>query len=83
MLDAVLRVVRRADLDALLALEVFGQISETTLRPIDSISRQVVAEYQDERDRWLENQNSRCALRVREFLDDAYVDVDCMTTATR
>lgn len=83
VLDAVLGVVRQAGLDAQLALEVFGEISETTFGYIDSISQQVVAEYQDERDRWLQNQNSMRALRVRELLDGADIDVDAMTTAIR
>jgi hypothetical protein len=83
VLDAVLSEVRDANLDSLLALEVFGYIAETTFGYIDSISQQVVAAYQEERDRWLENRNSMRALRVRELLDGRDSDADAMTAAIR
>jgi len=62
---------------------VFSQISEVTFGYIDWITQQVVITYQSERDRWMENQNSLRALRVRELLDGADLDIDAVTTAIR
>jgi GGDEF-like domain/PucR C-terminal helix-turn-helix domain len=51
---------------------------------IDWMSQQVVAVYEDERERWLENQNSIRGLRVREILAATKaIDVDAATTAIR
>jgi DNA-binding PucR family transcriptional regulator len=51
---------------------------------IDWMSQQVVGTYEDERERWLENQNSLRALRVREILAaNKTVDVDTATTSIR
>ncbi|HEU5480516.1 MAG TPA: hypothetical protein VFU90_11810, partial [Candidatus Tumulicola sp.] len=51
---------------------------------IDWMSQQVVAVYEDERERWLENQNSLRGLRVRELLvATKKVDVDAATEAIR
>ncbi|UMB70095.1 PucR family transcriptional regulator [Mycobacterium paraterrae] len=83
VLDVVLAQVRCAGLEAQLAFDVFGQVADMSFGYIDSISEQVVAAYQDERDRWLENQNSLRAVRVREVLDGADVDVDVLTEAIR
>jgi len=48
------------------------------------MSQQVVAIYEDERERWLENQNSLRALRVREVLAaHKTIDVDAATTSIR
>ena len=48
------------------------------------MSQQVVAVYEDERERWLENQNSLRALRVREILAaNKTIDVDAATTSIR
>lgn len=81
VLDAILGEVRDANLESPLALEVFGYIAETTFSYIDSISQQVVAAYEEERDRWLENRNSMRALRVRELLDGSDSDADALTNA--
>lgn len=43
----------------------------------------MVNTYQSEHDRWTENRNSLRALRVREVLDGAQLDVDAMTTEIR
>jgi DNA-binding PucR family transcriptional regulator len=43
----------------------------------------VISTYQSERDRWMENRSSLRALRVRELLDDADIDIDAVTTAIR
>ncbi len=73
--------IRAAGLDPERGLDVFDQITDTTFKYIDWISQQVIAAYQGERDRWLENQHSTRALRVRELLDVESVDVDAMSTA--
>ena len=83
VLDAVLDEIRASDLEPPLSLAVFSQISEVTFGYIDWITQQVVSTYQSERDRWMENQNSLRALRVRELLDGADLDIDAVTTAIR
>lgn len=83
VLDAVLDEIRASDLEPPLSLAVFSQISEVTFGYIDWITQQVVITYQNEHDRWMENQNSLRALRVRELLDGADLDIDAVTTAIR
>ena len=83
VLDAVLDEIRASDLEPPLSLAVFSQVSEVTFGYIDWITQQVVSTYQGERDRWMENQNSLRALRVRELLDGADLDIDAVTTAIR
>jgi DNA-binding PucR family transcriptional regulator len=81
VLDVVLDEIRASNLEPPLSLDVFSQISGTTFGYIDWITQQVVNTYQGERDRWMENRNSLRALRVRELLDGADVDIDVVTTA--
>jgi DNA-binding PucR family transcriptional regulator len=83
VLDAVLEEIGASDLEPRLSLAVFSQISEVTFGYIDWITQQVVITYQSERDRWMETQNSLRALRVRELLDGADLDIDAVTTAIR
>jgi DNA-binding PucR family transcriptional regulator len=83
VLDAVLDEIRGSELEPALGLAVFHQISEVTFGYIDWITQQVISTYQSERDRWMENRNSLRALRVRELLDDADIDIDAVTTAIR
>jgi DNA-binding PucR family transcriptional regulator len=86
LLNVVHDEVRSANLDAQLSLDVFQQITTTSFRYIDRISRRVLTTYQDEHDRLLENRNSMRALRVREVLDavaGTEIDVDALTTAIR
>ena len=83
VLDEVLDEIGASDLELPLSLAVFSQISEVTFGYVDWITQQVVSTYQSEHDRWMENQNSMRALRVRELLDGADVDIDAVTTAIR
>ena len=83
VLDGILDEIQASDLEPQLSLAVFRQISEVTFGYIDWITQQVVSTYQIERDRWMENQNSMRALRVRELLDGADLDIDAVTTAIR
>jgi DNA-binding PucR family transcriptional regulator len=63
---------------------VLEAITGTLFGYIDWMSQQVVAVYEDERERWLENQNSLRALRVREVLTaNKAIDVDAATTSIR
>ena len=83
VLDAVLDEIGASDLEPQLSLAVFRQISEITFGYIDWITQQVISTYQSERDRWMENRNSLRALRVRELLGGADLDIDSVTTAIR
>jgi DNA-binding PucR family transcriptional regulator len=83
LLDTVLDEIRASKLDPQLSLAVYRQISEVTFGYIDWITQQVVTTYQAERDRWMENRNSLRALRVRELLDGADLDLDEVTSAIR
>jgi hypothetical protein len=59
-------------------------ITATLFEYIDWMPQQVVAIYEDERERWLENQNSLRALRVGEVLAaHKTIDVDAATTSIR
>jgi DNA-binding PucR family transcriptional regulator len=82
-LKLVLEEIRAAKLDPELALNVFEQMSVIMFGYIDAMSQHVVAAYQAERERWLENRNAVRALRVRELLSGTDLDVDAMTTAIR
>jgi DNA-binding PucR family transcriptional regulator len=63
---------------------VIEAMSAAMFEYIDWMSQQVVVVYEDERERWLENQNSLRALRVREVLGASKtVDVDAATTSIR
>jgi hypothetical protein len=82
-LNVVLDEIRASELDPKLSLDVYEQMAAISFEYIDRISQLVVETYQNERERWLENRNSLRALRVREILAGADVDVDAMTTAIR
>ncbi len=63
---------------------VIEAITGTLFEYIDWMSQQVVAIYEDERERWLENQNSLRGLRVREVLAaNKTIDVDAATNSIR
>jgi len=63
---------------------VIEAMSAAMFEYIDWMSQQVVAVYEDERERWLENQNSLRGMRVREVLaPNKAVDVDAASTAIR
>lgn len=84
MNELVFAEVRTLDVPEAMGYAVLEAITATLFGYIDWISQQVVAIYEDERERWLENQNSLRALRVREVLDaNKTVDVDAVTTSIR
>jgi DNA-binding PucR family transcriptional regulator len=76
MNELVFREVRAID-DAPVRFAVLEAITATLFEYIDWISQQVVAVYEEERERWLENQNSLRGLRVRELLTSTErIDID-------
>ncbi|MGA5546000.1 PucR family transcriptional regulator [Mycobacterium sp. NPDC051198] len=86
VIDAASEEVNAAELDARTGLAVFERITSVSFRYIDWISQQVVVVYEEERDRWLANQNSARALRVREVLEApsaAVTDPEALTAALR
>jgi DNA-binding PucR family transcriptional regulator len=84
MNELVFAEVRALDISEHMRYTVIEAISATLYEYIDWISQQVVVAYEDERERWLENQNSLRALRVREILGGTKpVDVDATSTSIR
>jgi DNA-binding PucR family transcriptional regulator len=84
MNELVFAEVRAIDIPDPARYTVLEAISETLFQYIDSITQQVVVVYEDERERWLENQNSLRAMRVREVLTGhKAIDVDAATTTIR
>lgn len=84
MNELVFGEVRLIDTSELTRYAVVEQMSGTIFEYIDWISQQVVTVYEDERERWLENQNSLRALRVREVLAAGMtVDADAASTSIR
>jgi hypothetical protein len=84
MNEAVFAELRTIDIPESRRVEVIEAITATMFGYIDWMSQQVVAVYEDERERWLENQNSLRALRVREVLAaNKAIDVDAATTSIR
>jgi DNA-binding PucR family transcriptional regulator len=79
----VLDEIRAAQLETQLGLDVFEQISANSFRYIDRVSGLVLTAYQNERDRWLANQNRLRALRVREVLGGSEIDIDEVTNVIR
>ena len=84
MNELVFAELRAIDIPEPMRVAVIEAITATMFEYIDWMSQQVVAVYEDERERWLENQNSLRALRVREILAaNKTIDVDAATTSIR
>jgi DNA-binding PucR family transcriptional regulator len=82
MNELVFREVRAIDVATSVRLPVLEAITATLFEYIDWISGQVVAVYEEERERWLENQNSLRGLRVRELLTSTEtIDIDGATAS--
>jgi DNA-binding PucR family transcriptional regulator len=82
--EVVFAELRVIDIPEAMHVEVIEAITGTLFEYIDWMSQQVVAVYEDERERWLENQNSLRGLRVREVLAaNKTVDIDAATTSIR
>lgn len=84
MNELVFAEVGRTDMEPLTRVAVLERISATLFSYIDWVSEQVVGVYEEERERWLENQNTVRAVRVRELLaGKQVVDVDAATASIR
>jgi len=84
MNELVFAELRAIDIPESMRVAVIEAITGTMFEYIDWMSQQVVGVYEDERERWLENQNSLRSLRVREILDaNKTLDVDTATTSIR
>jgi PucR C-terminal helix-turn-helix domain/GGDEF-like domain len=82
--ELVFAELRATDVPESMRVPVIEAITGTMFSYIDWMSQQVVGVYEDERERWLENQNSLRSLRVREILDaNKTIDVDAATTTIR
>jgi hypothetical protein len=84
MNEVIFAELRAIDIPEGTRVAVIEAITGTMFEYIDWMSQQVVVIYEEERERWLENQNSLRALRVREILaGNKAVDVDAATTSIR
>jgi DNA-binding PucR family transcriptional regulator len=83
VLKIVLDEIRVAHLDTQLGFDVFEQITSASFSYVDRISRNVLTAYQNERDRWLANQNRVRALSVQEVLAGGKIDIDDETNSLR
>lgn len=84
MSELIFAELRATDMQESIRVSVIEAMTAAIFDYIDWMSQQVVAVYEDERDRWLENQNSIRGVRVREILAAAKtVDVDAATTSIR
>ncbi|MGO9158522.1 MAG: PucR family transcriptional regulator, partial [Mycobacterium sp.] len=82
--ELVFAELRAIDIPESMRVAVIEVITDTMFSYIDWMSQQVVGVYEDERERWLENQNSLRSLRVREILHaNKTTDVDAATTSIR
>src|SRR5246500_561259 len=82
--ELVFAEVMMTDLEPAVAMAVVEKMSTTMFGYIAWISQQVVEVYEQERERWLENQNTIRAVRVREILaSKTVVDVEPATSAIR
>jgi DNA-binding PucR family transcriptional regulator len=82
--EVVFAELRVIDIPQAMHVEVLESITATLFEYIDWMSQQVVAVYEDERERWLENQNSLRGLRVREVLTaNKTIDMDAAITSIR
>ncbi|OKH83638.1 PucR family transcriptional regulator [Mycobacterium sp. ST-F2] len=82
-LDAATEEINATGMAPELSLAILQRITSVTFRYIDWISQEVVAVYEDERDRWLANRNSTRILRVREVLSGNDSDPEAVTAAIR
>jgi hypothetical protein len=84
MHEVVSAEVAHIDMDPMVRVAALEKMSALMFGYIDWMSQQVVEVYEEERERWLENQNSLRALRVREVLAaKTPVDVDLASTTIR
>ena len=84
MNELVFAEVQATDMEPMVRVAVLEKMSAIMFAYIDWMSQQVVEVYEEERERWLENQNSLRVLRVREILAaKTPVDVDAASSTIR
>jgi hypothetical protein len=84
MNEVIFAELRAIDIPEGMRVAVIEAITGTMFEYIDWMSQQVVVVYEEERERWLENQNSLRALRIREILAaNKAIDADAATTSIR
>ncbi|HWF29639.1 MAG TPA: helix-turn-helix domain-containing protein [Mycobacterium sp.] len=84
MNELVFAELRTIDVPEPARYAVLEAMTKTLFEYIDWITQQVIVVYEDERERWLEDQNSLRAVRVRDVLAAPKpVDVDAATTTIR
>ncbi len=84
MSELIFAELRATDIPEPIRVAVIEAMTAAIFDYIDWMSQQVVAVYEDERERWLENQNSLRGVRVREILAATKaIDVDTATTSIR
>jgi DNA-binding PucR family transcriptional regulator len=84
MNELVFAEVRTLDIHEPDRYTVLEAMTATLFEYIDWITQQVIVVYEDERERWLETQNSVRAMRIRDVLAaHRPVDVDATTTSIR
>jgi len=84
MNELIFDELRATDIPESKRVAVIEAMSSAMFAYIDWMSQQVVASYEDERERWLENQNVLRGVRVREILSATKgIDVDAATTSIR
>lgn len=82
MTEWVFEELRALGLGADTRIAVIEVITTVVFEYIDRVTQQVVAEYEGEREHWLQNQNSIRAMRVRDVLSDgAAIDCDSASAA--
>ena len=84
MTELIFAELHATDMPEAMRVGVIEAMTSAIFEYIDWMSQQVVVIYEDERERWLENQNSLRGVRVREILSATKpIDVDAATASIR
>ena len=84
MNELIFDELRATDISHATRVPVLEAMTARIFEYIDWMSQQVVVIYEDERERWLEDQNTVRGVRVREILAATKtIDVDAATTSIR
>jgi len=84
MNELIFDELRATDISDATRVAVLEAMTARMFEYIDWMSQQVVTIYEDERERWLEDQNTTRGVRVREILAATKtIDVDAATTSIR
>jgi len=84
MNELIFDELRATDIPDAMRVAVLEAMSTSIFEYIDWMSQQVVVVYEDEREKWLENQNILRGVRVREILAATkIIDVDAASASIR